>query len=98
MSGVLSHTSDPPRLLRAASTVSDVLYIWTHHYDGPIIEADPSKKAPFRPSLNKTEEFAGRQLELHYRCLDPLGYRRIVIGHDEPGHIHGPSCSLVALR
>jgi hypothetical protein len=30
--------------------------------------------------------------------LKVLGYERTVIGHDEPDHVHGPSCSIVAFR
>jgi hypothetical protein len=126
MSGVLYHMTAPIRLMRAASLVSDTLFIWTHYYDHLVINADQEKKAPFRPELNKTEEFADHQVILHYRSyggrkgsdfsgggdeysfwlgkddivhvLNSLGYQRIVIGHDEPGHVHGPSCSIVAFR
>ena len=126
MSGVLYHMTDPIRLMRAASRVSDILFIWTHYYDRLVISADQEKKAPFRPNLNKTEEFADRHIVLHYRSyggrkgsdfsgghdehsywlvkddimhvLNSLGYRRIVVGHDEPNHVHGPSCSIVAFR
>jgi SAM-dependent methyltransferase len=126
LSGVLYHMNDPLRLLRAASRVSDVLFIWTHHFDRAIIGADPVKKAPFRPALDKTEHFAGRDVVLHHcsydgpkgndfsggseeysywlakddimHVLNSLGYQRLAIGHDEPGHAHGPSCSMVAFR
>jgi hypothetical protein len=126
MSGVLYHMTDPIRLLRAASRVSDVLYIWTHHYDPSVIGADAGKKAPFRPDLDRVEEVAGRRIALHHRsygdrkrqnfsggrddhsywlakddilhALGSLGYGRIVIGHDEPNHNQGPSCSIVAVR
>jgi SAM-dependent methyltransferase len=126
MSGVLYHMTDPIRLIRAASRVSDILFIWTHYYDRLVIDADQEKIAPFRPNLNKTEEVADRRIVLHYRSyggrkgsdfsgghdehsfwlvkddimhiLNSLGYNRIVIGHDEPDHVHGPSCSIVAFR
>jgi SAM-dependent methyltransferase len=126
MSGVLYHMNDPIRLLRAASQISDILFIWTHFYDDWVIDADSEKKAPFRPELDRAEEFAGRRIMLHYRSyggrkrndfsggsdeysfwftkddithvLNSLGYNRIVVGHDEPNHIHGPSCSMVAFR
>jgi SAM-dependent methyltransferase len=126
MSGVLYHMTDPIRLMRAASRVSDILFIWTHYYDDLVINADQEKKAPFRPNLNKTEKLEDRRIVLHYRSyggrkgsnfsggpdehsfwlvkddimhvLNSLGYHRIVVGHDEPGHVHGPSCSIVALR
>jgi SAM-dependent methyltransferase len=126
MSGVLYHMTDPIRLMRAASRVSDILFIWTHYYDHLVINADTEKKAPFRPNFNKTVEFADRQIVLHYRSyggrkgndfsggheehsfwllkddimhvLSSLGYNRIVVGHDEPGHVHGSSCSIVAFR
>ena len=126
MSGVLYHMTDPIRLMRAASRVSDILFIWTHYYDGLVINADTEKKAPFRPNFNNTVEFADRRIVLHYRSyggrkgndfsgghdehsfwlvkddimhvLNSLGYNRIVVGHDEPGHVHGPSCSIVAFR
>jgi hypothetical protein len=126
MSGVLYHMTDPIRLMRAASLVSDTLFIWTHYYDPLVINADQEKNAPFRPNFNKTEEFADRRIMHHYRSyggrkgsdfsgghdehsfwlmkddimhiLNSLGYNRIVVGHDEPGHVHGPSCSIVAFR
>ncbi len=126
MSGVLYHMSDPIRLLRVASRVSDILFIWTHCYDELVINADREKKAPFRPDLDKTEELAGRRLVLRYRSygghkdhnfsgggdehsywlakedimhiLNSLGYHRVVVGHDETDHVHGPSCSMVAFR
>ena len=59
MSGVLYHMTDPIRLMRAASRVSDILFIWTHYYDDLVINADEEKKAPFRSELDKTEKFAG---------------------------------------
>jgi hypothetical protein len=126
MSGVLYHMSDPIRLLRAASRASDVLFIRSHYYDQSLINADRDKQAPFRPDLDKTEEFAGRRLLLRYRSygsrkdgefsggsdehsfwlakddilhvLNSLGYRRIVMGHDEPNNVYGPSCTMVAFR
>jgi hypothetical protein len=126
MSGVLYHSTDPIRLMRAASRVSDILFIWTHYYDRLVINADTEKKAPFQSNFNKTVEFADRQIVLHYRSyggrkgsdfsgghdehsfwllkddimhvLNSLGYNRVVVGHDEPGHVHGPSCSIVAFR
>lgn len=126
MSGVLYHMTDPIRLMRAASRVSDILFIWTHYYDGLVINADQEKKAPFRPNLNEMEELADRRIVLHYRSyggrkgsdfsgghgehsfwlgkddiiyvLNSLGYDQIVVGHDEPDHLYGPSCSIVAFR
>lgn len=126
MSGVLYHMTDPIKLMRAASCAADTLFIWTHYYDQSVINADQEKRAPFRPELNKIEEFAGRQIVQHYRsygghkgsdfsggndehsfwlekndifhALNSLDYSRLVVGHDEPGHIHGPSCSIVAFR
>src|ERR1035437_5953565 len=67
MSGVLYHMTDPIRLMRAASRVSDILFIWTHYYDRLVISADQEKKAPFRPNLNRMEAFADRNIVLHYR-------------------------------
>jgi hypothetical protein len=126
ISGVLYHMTDPIRLMRAASRVSDILFIWTHYYDHLVINADQEKKAPFRPELNKTVDFADRRIVLQYRSyggrkgsnfsggpdehsfwlvkddimhiLNSLGYNQVVVGHDELGHVHGPSCSIVALR
>jgi hypothetical protein len=124
MSDVLYHTTDPIRLMRIASHMSDTLFIGTHYYDHLAINSDTERKAPFLPNLNKTVEFADRRIVHHCRSshgdgsglsnpdeysfwllkddiihvLNSLGYSRIVVGHDEPDHIHGPSCSIVAFR
>lgn len=63
LSGVLYHLTDPLSLLKAASKVSDRLFIWSHYYDDSMVQP---AKAFFTGEIH--EGRAGeRTVKLHHR-------------------------------
>jgi hypothetical protein len=46
-SGVLYHMRDPVEMLQLAAQASDRLYLWTHYYDQPLIQANTAVNAHF---------------------------------------------------
>lgn len=66
-SGVLYHSPDPIRLLKAMCNVAPVVFIWTQYFDESIISRSPEQLRFFRSNLNKHEREGGREIILHYR-------------------------------
>ncbi|CAN5286488.1 hypothetical protein BH10PSE4_BH10PSE4_08570 [soil metagenome] len=67
-SGVIYHMTDPLRLLSAMAARASSLGIWTHYYDGALMNSDGHSARHFAPEPERTN-FRGRELELwpqHY--------------------------------
>ncbi len=70
-SGILYHSTDPVGLLRRLTRVSDRIFIHTHYFDSPALQANPYAMAFFEPARNRVERVGDRSLTLHFR---PYGH------------------------
>jgi hypothetical protein len=66
-SGVLYHSSQPLRLLELITRVTDKVFIYTHYFHQPTIDANPFLADFFCPSKDIFKQYEGEKVQLHYR-------------------------------
>lgn len=64
-SGVLYHMREPVELIELISRVADRIFLWTHYYDGQIIQANPKLAPDFSPPETRTHGGFEHQLYRH---------------------------------
>lgn len=63
-SGILYHQGEPIRFLERAAEHGDTLFLHTHYFDAERVSAMPAA-ARFRPALDETVTWHGREIRLH---------------------------------
>lgn len=71
--GVLYHMEDPARHIQLVCSSADAVFVWTHYYDRPIVEANPELARKF--TAEREVEVDGYRHTLHRQdYLDALGW------------------------
>lgn len=68
LSGILYHLTDPLALLKAASRITDTLFVWSHYYEETMVEGARS----FFTGQVKEERCGDRIVRLHHRNYNQI--------------------------